>query len=99
MEIIGEAAKKIPLSLTKNYSDLNCSKMAKLRDVIIHHYHGLDEKVIWDICKFDIKDLNKKILNVISFEINRIAEPALMKLAKQKIKEINSNTKFIKRRT
>ncbi|MBM2816916.1 MAG: hypothetical protein HW421_3678 [Ignavibacteria bacterium] len=61
LEIIGEATKNLPKEMISHYPDIEWSKMAKLREIIIHHYTGLDEKVIWDICKIDIKDLQKTI--------------------------------------
>ena len=47
-ENIGEAVKNIPKELTQNHTDVPWSDIAKMRDVLTHHYFGLDDKVLWD---------------------------------------------------
>ncbi|TKI71302.1 DUF86 domain-containing protein [Sulfurimonas crateris] len=47
-ENIGEAVKQLPKEITKNYSNIPWSEIAKMRDVLTHHYFGLDDKVLWD---------------------------------------------------
>ena len=42
MEIIGEAAKRIPKDIREACSDIPWQKMAGLRDVIIHDYEGVN---------------------------------------------------------
>lgn len=47
-ENIGEAVKQLPKEITKNYPNIPWSEIAKMRDVLTHHYFGLDDKVLWD---------------------------------------------------
>jgi uncharacterized protein with HEPN domain len=47
-ENIGEAVKNIPQSITEKYSEVPWSEIAKMRDVLTHHYFGVDDKVLWD---------------------------------------------------
>jgi uncharacterized protein with HEPN domain len=49
LEIIGEAAKHLPPGGTAMMSDVDWSKVAGFRDVIVHGYFGLDAHVIWDV--------------------------------------------------
>ncbi len=47
-ENIGEAVKQIPKEIRNEYADVPWSEIAKMRDVLTHHYFGLDDKVLWD---------------------------------------------------
>lgn len=47
LEIIGEAAKKIPDSFRERYSKIPWKRMAGMRDKLIHEYFGIDLEIIW----------------------------------------------------
>jgi len=47
-ENIGEAVKQIPKELTQQYQEIPWSDIAKMRDILTHHYFGLDDRVLWD---------------------------------------------------
>jgi uncharacterized protein with HEPN domain len=47
-ENIGEAVKNIPKEITEEYPNIPWSEIAKMRDVLTHHYFGVDDKVLWD---------------------------------------------------
>jgi uncharacterized protein with HEPN domain len=47
-ENIGEAVKHLPKEITSQYPEIPWSEMAKMRDVLTHHYFGVDDKVLWD---------------------------------------------------
>jgi len=49
LEIIGEAAKKLPKNIKEKYPNVEWRKLAGLRDILIHHYFGIDEDIIWDV--------------------------------------------------
>ena len=49
LEIIGEAAKHLPSEATAAMPEIEWSKAAAFRDVIAHHYFGLDINVVWDV--------------------------------------------------
>ncbi|MFX1394631.1 MAG: DUF86 domain-containing protein [Promethearchaeota archaeon] len=46
-EIIGEATKKIPESIRKQYSQIQWKDIAGMRDKLIHAYSEVDLKLIW----------------------------------------------------
>ena len=69
LEIMGEAAKNIPDSVREKYPDIPWKDMAGMRDKMIHHYFGVDYKVVWKTISEDIpliKPIIKEILNSIS---------------------------------
>ncbi|MCX5842570.1 MAG: DUF86 domain-containing protein [Deltaproteobacteria bacterium] len=57
LEVLGEAAKHIPISFRKKHPDLPWSKMAGMRDVLIHDYMGVDLKTIWKVSRDRLPEL------------------------------------------
>jgi uncharacterized protein with HEPN domain len=49
LQIIGEAAKKIPPDIRRQYKTVEWKKLAGLRDIVIHDYFGINEDIIWDV--------------------------------------------------
>ncbi len=61
LEIIGEAAKKIPAEIKEKNTGVEWKKMAGLRDILIHEYFGVNKEIIWDIAKNKVPALRKAI--------------------------------------
>lgn len=57
LEIIGEAAKHLPPEAAAAMPDIEWSKAAAFRDVIAHHYFGLDSNVVWDVVENKIPEI------------------------------------------
>ncbi len=53
LEIIGEAARRLPMAYTARYLDLPWRRMAGLRNRIVHDYAGLDVEIVWDVVSRD----------------------------------------------
>jgi len=50
-EIIGEAAKNVPINIQEKYPEIPWEKMYGLRNLITHEYFGIDYEMIWEIAK------------------------------------------------
>jgi uncharacterized protein with HEPN domain len=48
-EIIGEAAKNVPVWIKDKYPSVPWEEMYYLRNKISHEYFGIDYEIIWDI--------------------------------------------------
>jgi uncharacterized protein with HEPN domain len=67
-EIIGEAAKKLPLALKENYSDMPWDEMYLLRNKVSHEYFGVDYEIIWDVATNYLPQNKTSIEKIITFE-------------------------------
>jgi uncharacterized protein with HEPN domain len=68
IEVIGEAAKKIPDEIKARYPDIEWKKIAGTRDVLIHHYFSVDYEILWDIITNKIPGLSKTINTMLDDE-------------------------------
>ncbi|MCW7503512.1 HepT-like ribonuclease domain-containing protein [Leptospira paudalimensis] len=60
LQAIGDNIKsvtKLDNKFLNNYPDTDWEKIMKMRDVISHHYEGLDHEIIYNICKNKIPEL------------------------------------------
>ena len=69
-EIIGEAANNIPNEIQEKYPDIPWSKMYRLRNIAIHHYHGIDYEMIWEISHNHLPQNKIDIQKLIDYETN-----------------------------
>ncbi len=65
LEIIGEASKKIPSTIRKNYPAIPWKLMSGMRDKLIHDYFGVNIKVIWQTAIEDVPPLKQSIKNIL----------------------------------
>ncbi|MGV7928714.1 MAG: DUF86 domain-containing protein [Spirochaetota bacterium] len=68
LEIIGEAVKNIPSDFKNKYPEVKWKNIAGLRDVLIHHYFGVDLLLLWNVVKNDIPELKKQIHDILTRE-------------------------------
>ena len=69
LEVIGEAVKQLPEEITQRQSHVEWRKIAGLRDILIHHYFGIDVGIIWDVVQNKLPDFERDIRAIIdSFE-------------------------------
>jgi uncharacterized protein with HEPN domain len=61
LEIIGEAVKQLPSELTCKYGDIPWRDIAGMRDRLIHHYFGVDLKMVWAVVENRLSELEEVI--------------------------------------
>lgn len=65
LEIIGEAAKKVPVQVRERYPDVPWQEMAGIRDKLIHEYFGVKLEVVWNTVEKDLPELKILIARMI----------------------------------
>lgn len=66
LEVLGEATKRIPTSFRQEHQDIPWSRMAGMRDVLIHDYMGVDLKTVWKVAEDRLSELKPLIEILIS---------------------------------
>ncbi|MDI6736670.1 MAG: DUF86 domain-containing protein [bacterium] len=66
LEIIGEATKNIPKGIQDNYPQIPWSDMARMRDKIIHFYHGVDYEIVWKVVKERLPEIKPYIEDILA---------------------------------
>lgn len=57
LEIVGEAAKKIPPSLRSQHPEIVWKEVTGMRDKLAHVYFGIQLSTLWDTTKEDLPQL------------------------------------------
>ena len=66
LEIMGEAAKRVPSSIRSQYPSIEWKKIAGLRDILIHEYLGVDVEKVWGVVENRLTSLKKNLTKVIN---------------------------------
>lgn len=70
LEIVGEATKRLPVTVRERYPNVPWRNMAGMRDRIIHGYDSVNLRIVWDVVKTDIPILKPKIQNILDQTVN-----------------------------
>jgi uncharacterized protein with HEPN domain len=65
LEVIGEAVKNIPPEIRSKYPEVPWRQIAGFRDVVIHHYFGVDLNIVWTVIRKHLKELKPKIERIL----------------------------------
>jgi uncharacterized protein with HEPN domain len=64
LQIIGEAAKKVPPDIQSLYPAIEWKKIAGLRDVLVHDYDGVDTEIVHGILNQRLPALEEKLAKI-----------------------------------
>ena len=65
LELVGEAAKNVPLEARHDWPDVEWRKIAGLRDILTHQYFGLDLDIVWDIVTHKLGELRPILVDML----------------------------------
>ncbi len=68
LEIIGEAATRIPKEDQARYADISWPEIVSLRNRLIHGYDTVDFDILWQIVKQDLPVLIESLRKILSEE-------------------------------
>ncbi len=66
LEVIGEAASKIPEDVRDNYPETPWQEIIGMRNRLIHEYFGVDLDIVWQTIAEDLEPLDKIIKRIVS---------------------------------
>jgi len=66
LEIIGEATKKLTPDLRDRRPEVPWSRIAGMRDVLIHDYFDVDLQIVWDVVKNRLPELKSHVESLIA---------------------------------
>ena len=65
LEIVGEAAKKVPEDFRAQHPVVEWRAMAGMRDRLIHDYFGVDCELVWDVVRRHVPALRAQIAAIL----------------------------------
>ena len=65
LEVMGEAAKRIPDDVRQKYPDIPWRSMAGMRDKLIHEYFGIDLDIVWEVINVELPPLKPLVRQVL----------------------------------
>ncbi|WP_417910644.1 DUF86 domain-containing protein [Candidatus Electronema sp. PJ] len=68
LEIIGEAAGKVPDAVRENAPSVEWRKIVGLRNILIHEYFGVSVPMVWDIAQNKLTPLKAACLELLYSE-------------------------------
>lgn len=71
IEIIGEAATKVPENIQEQYAEIPWYQMKGMWNILIHEYFGVDDDVLWKTTQEDLPYLKIKIKKLLAVMDNK----------------------------
>lgn len=64
LEIVGEAAARLPDDFRAAWPDVPWGRIVALRNRIVHAYFGLDLELVWSIINTDLQSLQSQLMEI-----------------------------------
>jgi uncharacterized protein with HEPN domain len=68
IEVIGEAAARVPLAFRERYPDVPWQQIVGMRNRLIHGYDAVDFDILWTIIQDDLPNLLGQLEDVLTQE-------------------------------
>jgi len=65
LEIIGEAANRVPVEFQMEHLEIKWGQIVSLRNRLIHGYDSIDFDIMWSIIQYDLPELVDKLERIV----------------------------------
>ncbi len=65
IQVIGEAAANLSQAFRESHTELPWPDIVSMRNVVVHHYFGIDLNQIWDTVNIDLPKLESAIQEIL----------------------------------
>ena len=62
VQIIGEAGGGLSEQFRAEHADIPWTQIIGMRNILVHHYFGIDKDAVWAVVQQDLPDLKRKLL-------------------------------------
>lgn len=66
IQVIGEAANQLSSSFKMEHDNIPWRSVTAMRNVLVHHYFGIDLDEVWDTVCIDLPALKSMVLQIIA---------------------------------
>jgi uncharacterized protein with HEPN domain len=63
--IIGEACRSLPADFQARYTNVPWADIIGMRNLLVHHYFGIDTEAVWGVVEYDIPELKMNIQEIL----------------------------------
>lgn len=67
--VIGEAVKRLSASFCEQHDSVPWSRIARTRDILVHHYEGIDLGEVWRIAVDEVPTLADQVRDIMNRDI------------------------------
>lgn len=65
LQIVGEAAHRVSDALKQANADIPWDGIYAARNIVVHHYFGVNQKIVWDILQQDLGPLLARVVKLL----------------------------------
>ena len=66
LQIIGEACRAVSDESKRDHPDVPWPKIVGMRNILVHHYFGIDPEAVWQVVEKDLPELRQKLTALIN---------------------------------
>lgn len=63
--IIGEACRTLPEEFQARYANVPWADIVGMRNILVHHYFGIDTEAVWSVVERDLPELKLNIQTIL----------------------------------
>jgi uncharacterized protein with HEPN domain len=69
LEIVGEAAKRVPQTIRAQAPTVPWRQMAGMRDKLAHDYFGVDLALVWDVAANELPEIREQLAGLLEANV------------------------------